>query len=122
MRRYLALLVLATVGLVEFSSRPILHGQNHIMNIAPASPEAIRDWDSTVHKMMRSDELRVRIQRADTLIKGRSVEWIGQYYNGVRVWGGEVNRQIDEAGVTVSLFGLIYADISVDTIPVVSAD
>ena len=58
--------------------------------IAPDSAAATGDWGTIVDRMVRGDELRVRLTRTDTLIAGRSVEQLTQYYQGVRVWGGSV--------------------------------
>src|SRR5689334_1570273 len=46
------------------------------------------DWNARVEQMLTSGELNVRMQRADTLIVGRTLEQLDQDYNGVRIWGG----------------------------------
>ena len=78
------------------------------------------DWDNTVNRMLRTDELRVRQRRADALLPGRSIERLAQYYKGVRVWGGDVSRQLDGSS-PASVFGTIYADIAVDVSPTLTA-
>ena len=50
---------------------------------------------------MRSGELRIRQTREDTLLPGRTHERANQYYRGVRVFGGDVARQLRN-GVTES--------------------
>ena len=60
--------------------------------------------------MMRSGELRIRQTREDTLLPGRTHERANQYYRGVRVFGGDIARQLRN-GVTESLFGTIYEGI-----------
>src|SRR5262249_45059819 len=70
-----------------------------------------RDWDARTQAMLRSGELRVRRAEDDPLVAGRSHERSDQYYRGVRVFGGDVARQFDAQGVTVSLFGTLYDGI-----------
>jgi len=66
--------------------------------------------------MLRSGELRIRQVRDDTLIAGHVNDRVDQYHRGVRVFGGDVSRQMDSQGVVLSLFGNLYSniDISVD--------
>ena len=58
----------------------------------------------------------MRLQRADTLIPRRTVEQLEQYHRGVRVWGGSLSRQLDDSSA-VSVFGVIYAGITLDPTP-----
>src|SRR4029453_16875387 len=60
---------------------------------------ALRTWDVTIDGLVRQGELVVRKVRTDTLIEGRSHERYDQYYQGVRVFGGDIARQISN-GVT----------------------
>ncbi len=71
--------------------------------------------------MVRGDELRVRVERGDTLIAGRSVEQLTQYYRGLRVWGGSVAREFDGHNL-VSVFGTIYQGLDLDVAPAMSRD
>jgi len=110
-------LVLAVAG---------LHGQTtgsrgRALTIVPDSAIATRDWGTIVDRMVRGNELRVRLERRDTLITGRSVEQLTQYYKGLRVWGGNVSRQFD-AAVLVSVFGTVYQGIDLDVAPPTSRD
>ncbi len=45
-----------------------------LLNIVPDSAGALRDWDNAIERMVRGDELQVRIEREDTLIRGRTIE------------------------------------------------
>ena len=79
-------LLLACVTAVLAVAEP--HGQviaGRALTIAPDSPIATRDWGTIVDRMVRGDELRVRLERTDTLVAGRSVEQLTQYYKGLRV-------------------------------------
>ena len=100
------------------------HGQTaggRALAIAPDSANATRDWGTVVDRMVRGDELRVRLERSDTLLPGRSVEQLTQYYRGLRVWGGSVARQFDGTSL-VSVFGTIYQGLDLDVTPAVSRD
>lgn len=85
--------------------------------IAAASTSAVRQWDSLTQSMLRSGELRIRQVRDDTLIAGRVNDRADQYYRGVRVFGGDVSRQMDAQGVTLSLFGNLYSGIDINVDP-----
>ena len=71
--------------------------------------------------MSRDGELRIRQVTADTLLAKRSHERFDQYYKGIRVFGGDIARQMDGA-VPVSIFGQLYTAIDLNTTPVLSAD
>jgi hypothetical protein len=66
------------------------HGQTaggRALSIAPDSANATRDWGAVVDRMVRGDELRVRLERSDTMLPGRSVEQLTQYYRTpARIW------------------------------------
>jgi thermolysin len=66
--------------------------------------------------MLRSGELRLRQVRADTLKAGGAIERADQIHRGIRVFGGDISRQI-AGGQTVSVFGTLYDGIDVDTTP-----
>src|SRR5205809_177459 len=98
-----------------------LHGQTQagsgrILRMSLNSADATLAADRLVNAMLRSDDLRVRISSADTLISGRRVEQLVQYYKGARVWGGDVARQLD-GDRAVSVFGTLYQNIDVDVVP-----
>jgi len=93
-----------------------VHGQIRALTVAPNTLDGVRDWNNTVNRMLRTSELQVRLQRADTLIPGRTIEQLDQYYNGVLVWGGSVSRQL-AGGSAISVFGTLYADIALDITP-----
>jgi bacillolysin len=88
--------------------------------VAAQSLAELRTWDSTVDRMGRSGELRIRQHRTDPLLASRTHDRLDQYHRGVRVYGGDVARQMQE-GVTTSLFGTIYEDITIDPTPTLSA-
>jgi Zn-dependent metalloprotease len=72
--------------------------------------------------MIRDGELTMRLERADMLIAGRRHERYMQTLNGVPVYGGDVARQVDGKGLTISIFGTVYEGIKVETEPTLSAE
>jgi bacillolysin len=81
----------------------------------------LRTWDATVDRMKRDDFLRVRRTTDDTELPGRVHERLEQFYQGVRVFGGDVARQTDH-GLTVSIFGTLYDGIDLDARPALSIE
>src|SRR5262245_58243983 len=82
--------------------------------IAATSLADLRAWDGTVDRLSRAGDLRLTQQRTDALIPSRAHERFAQYYQGVRVFGGNVTRQT-ENGLTTSIFGTLYEGITIDT-------
>ena len=93
-----------------------------LATIAAGSAQDVRQWGGVADAMLRSGELRVRQVREDTQIAGRRTERADQYHRGVRVFGGDISRQLDSQGVLLSMFGTIYADIDISPNPAVTAD
>jgi Fungalysin/Thermolysin Propeptide Motif len=65
--------------------------------VAVSSAQSIRPADALVDSLQRSGELRVRQHRADALKAGREHDRLNQYYQGVRVFGGDVARQTERS-------------------------
>ena len=80
-----------------------------------------RAWTSRVDTMLRSGELRLRQTRDDPMVPDRTHERADQYYRGVRVFGGDVARQL-RGGATESIFGTIYEGIDIDPSPAFDED
>jgi Zn-dependent metalloprotease len=80
-----------------------------------------RSWTSRIDTMLRSGELRLRQTHDDPLVPDRTHERADQYYRGVRVFGGDVARQL-RGGATESIFGTIYEGIDVDPSPAIDED
>ena len=88
-----------------------------VLSIAAGSAAGIdelRRWDATVDGMARTGELAVVSHTGDAALEGRTHEYLAQYFAGIPVFGGGVSRQLDEAGVTASLFGTLHQGIDVD--------
>ena len=56
------------------------------LTIVPDSANATADWGTIVDRMVRGNELHVRLERSDTIMTGRSVEQLTQC-RGLQVWG-----------------------------------
>jgi thermolysin len=93
-----------------------------LASIAASSTAAVRQWDSLTQSMLRSGELRIRQVRDDTLIAGRVNDRADQYYRGVRVFGGDISRQMDAQGVLLSVYGNLYSGIDISVDPKLTAD
>lgn len=87
------------------------------VRVTPRGVGALREWDRRVTADIRSGDLRRRSVRDDALVEGRTHERFDQYFRGVRVYGGDLARQRNRTGQTISLFGTIYEGIAVDTAP-----
>lgn len=87
--------------------------------LAAGSLTELRAHDDRVRRMLRNGDLRLRERRADRLITGRTIERADQMHRGVRVFGGDVSRQI-AGGQTLSVFGTLYENIDLDTSAAVS--
>ena len=96
------------------------NGRGRVTIVSRSATER-RAWTSQVDRMIRGGELQVRQTREDTLLPGRTHERANQFYRGVRVFGGDVARQL-RGGVTESVFGTIYQGIDVDPSPVIDED
>ncbi|MCA1560525.1 MAG: M4 family metallopeptidase [Acidobacteria bacterium] len=81
---------------------------------------SLRTWDATIDGMLRQGQLVIRKSRPDTQIEGRTHERYDQYFEGVRVVGGDVARQFSE-GVTESIFGALHTVSGISTRPRLSA-
>ena len=121
-RQHVGVLLIAVLTPLLLGERRPVHGQERLVTLKPDTADAILDADNSVARMIRSSELRIRTERADTLVSGRSLQWFSQYHHGVRVWGGEITRQVDAAGSAVSVFGTLYAGITIDPDPAVTSD
>ncbi len=82
--------------------------------------QMLRFWDSRMTSLQRGGELRLRRVDPDPMIEGRQHERLDQLYEGVRVVGGELVRQLDN-GQTVSVFGRLYEGIDLDVEPSLTA-
>ena len=114
-RRALALLA-ALSAAVLMSAHPSAQAGPNRRTVAAFEGRDVRAWDAQIARMLRDGQLRSRGEEADLLLEGRSHERLDQYHDGVKVFGGELVRQAHD-GQTVSVLGVVYAGIRVDTEP-----
>jgi bacillolysin len=116
------ILLTAAAWLASASAAPRARAQRSgLARIAAGSIADIRAWDRQIDGMLDTGELRVRTRRDDTLIPGRVHERSDQFHRGVRVWGADASRQL-AGGQTVSVFGVLYEGIAIDTAPALTAE
>jgi len=118
-RAALCELALVASGAVQ---PPSAQGRGTLAIVAPQSAQALRDWDAKTQAMLRSGELRVRRVEDDALVAGRTHERADQYYRGVRVFGGDIARQLDGQDVVMSVFGTLYDGLELSPDPALDAD
>jgi thermolysin len=109
------------LGFVPSPSAQTPRAAGRVAAFAAGSAQDLRQWDPVAASMLRSGELRVRQVREDTPCPGRRVERADQYYRGVRVFGGDISRQLDDRGVVLSMFGNLYDGIDLSPDPSVTA-
>lgn len=115
--------VCAIAALLVAAGPPSASAQRHPgrRDIAPSSLSELRAWDARLQSMIRAGNLRIRQTRADALVPGRTIERADQYFQGVRIFGGDIARQLDH-GLLISVFGDIYTGVDIQTDPALSAD
>lgn len=115
MRVHLRLCVLTLVAALLPATGP---AQTHpgLLQVRPDVLSDLRAWDTRVTSMLRGGELRVHRVFDDALLPGHQHERLDQYYRGVKVFGADLVRQV-AGGQTISVFGVLYSDIGLDTVP-----
>jgi bacillolysin len=104
-------------GLLDSRSHLTRGQERRVNRITAMSMADLRAWDSEIDRMTRHGSLELRLDREDTMLPGRRHRRFTQVVNGVPVYGGDIVRQTDANGVTVSIFGLVYDDIRISTEP-----
>lgn len=119
-RRLTRILAVTCVALASLAAdQPALVQQVAVVDGPVRDVTTLREWDARIARMTRDGDLVSRRVDADALVPGREHERLDQMFEGVRVFGGELVRQLDR-GQTVSVFGTLYAGIAVDAEPVLS--
>lgn len=83
---------------------------------------ALRTWDPAVDRMLRQGDLELRRIDRDALVAGRTHVRLRQVHDGVPIVGSELVRQLDQDGLTVSIFGTTYAVPDVDVTPTLTIE
>lgn len=113
---------IAGAAAVVIPARDAVLGQTRLSTIAASSAADLRTWDARVNRMVRDGALTLRERLDDPLVPGRAHERYTQTVAGVPVYGGDVARQTDNTGLTVSIFGTIYEGIEIETEPALSPE
>ena len=115
----------AAIATLVFAGGSQLTGQAPVQNgrqvaLAAAEdtlPAALGQVDS----MLALGELNISQLHDDTLIPGRAIERLSQYYEGLPVFGGHVVRQMDGRAI-VSVTGRVYELADVNVSPSISPE
>jgi len=107
---------LAAALVAALAPVPEAQDRADLQRIGPRTVADLRQWDVQLDRMLRSGDLVVGRVFGDARVPGRSHERADQFYRGVKVFGGDVVRQID-GGQTVSIFGTLYVGIDLDVSP-----
>ena len=87
-----------------------------LVTIDASEPPARDEWDARVAQMLKVGDAVMKDASTDSLVKGRTLQHLAQLYKGVGVFGGDITR-VMENKQTVSVFGTIYKDITIDPVP-----
>jgi Zn-dependent metalloprotease len=96
-------------------------GRPIALAVTRTAAEDMRAWDEQVDQMIRRRDLRVRESQPDALVPNRQHQRLDQYYQGVRIAGGDLTRQLAGDG-TVSIFGTIHSAVDIGMTPTLSAE
>ncbi|MFO7694742.1 MAG: M4 family metallopeptidase [Vicinamibacterales bacterium] len=119
-RRSLAILTVLATALLS-PAHPYAQARTDRRPVTASAGRDARSWDAQIIRMVRDGQLRSRGEEADRMLDGRSHERLDQYYEGVRVFGGELVRQA-VGGQTVSVLGALYTGIRIDAGPALSPE
>jgi bacillolysin len=90
------------------------------ITLSATTRDAIAESSSLITRMRQAGELISRQLKDDPQIAGRQIQTLQQVYKGIPVEGGSVTLQW--AGpTTISVFGTLFNDVSVDTTPAIAA-
>jgi Zn-dependent metalloprotease len=91
-----------------------------LIAVHATTPIDLREWDTRINQMVRGNQLVVVSSRPDPDISGRTHESLAQYHRGIPVFGASLSRQTAQ-GVSVSVIGGVFEDVSVDSSAAMSA-
>lgn len=133
----IALAVASTAVALTLSDHPV-RGQapSPVYLIATSQPTAVgrtaaapsaalqqlRSIDDQVTLLAQAGSLQAERLDLDDRVPGVRHERLAQRHRGVRVFGGDVVRQRTASGSTLSVFGVVYPDIAIETTPVIRPD
>jgi len=90
--------------------------------VAATEFAAAAQWSSWLASGTSAGQWRLSATERDVDFPGRRHQRYSQVINGVPVFGSEVVQQLDENGVTRTVFGGLYEGLTVDTQPKLTAE
>ena len=111
-----ALALIAVPATARQAASPPAPGVVSVAVGRAANPDELRRWDAWLDGLTRTGELVVVSRLVDRTLPARRHEYLAQLFEGVRVHGAGVSRQLDR-GVTVSAFGTIHTAIDIAAAP-----
>jgi Zn-dependent metalloprotease len=85
-----------------------------VLRMTSAPLAQVQQWDAEVGGLVQRQDLVLTSLANDPLLPDRYHEHFKQVFRGIPVYGGGVSRQV-QSGATVSLIGVVYTDIDLDT-------
>lgn len=131
MRIALLSAIILTAGVLVSTQGPAVDRGVRVASTATALPgdqssatalAALRNWDQRISDMQRAGEMQRTAATDDTIVSGRVHERFSQRHRGVRVFGGDMTRQLNQFGQAESIFGDVYPDITIDVTPRITPD
>ena len=99
-----------------------LRGQQPRTQAVAATGQSAGPWAARAADMLRVGDLRIARVQMDTMAPGRSHERLTQHHQALRVFGGELVRQMSGSTV-LSVFGRVFQDVYVpSTDPAIDPD
>jgi bacillolysin len=90
------------------------------ITVAATTPIAVNESTGRIARMVQAGDLASVGVQDDVQLPGRQTQTLQQVYRGIPVEGGSVTLQ--RAGpITVSIFGTLFEDVSVNTTPAIAA-
>ena len=115
----------AAIAAVLFAGSSRLTGQAPVENgrsvALAASDDTLPAALDRVDAMLTGGQLNISSLHDDTMIAGRAIERLGQFHEGLPVFGGQVVRQMDGRAI-VSVTGRLYEALDVDVTPSISPE
>jgi bacillolysin len=113
----------AAIAAVLFAGSAQLTGQAPVENgrsvAFAASDDTLRAALNHVDAMLTGGRLNISSIHDDAMIAGRAIERLGQFHEGLPVFGGQVVRQMDGRAI-VSVTGRLYEALDVGVTPSIS--
>ena len=123
MRAFRKIVPCAAVAAFLFASNPKITGQAPLENgrsvFIAAAEDTLPLALERVDAMLSDGRLNITNIADDTMIAGRTIERLGQFHEGLPVFGGQIVRQMDGRAI-LSVTGRLYEDIAVDLTPSIS--